>query len=296
MTAYACGDALGLPYENLPPSGVSREEIEQLTPRGGWQRGATSDDTALTVLVARHLADRGGAGDARAFLTALAVQAPSITGLGPSTSRAIEHYRFTGELPVTGGTTNGAAMRALPVGWVTPVDDPQRRRNLAIEMARATHPDPDAQCAACVVAACGSWALEGAGPGVLLEIAIEEATQASQACGATRRLGGMLEQVAEGTWRAPVQGVSLDPAETVTAALACVTHAPDLREALIQAIGFGGDTDTVAAIVGGILGAGLTRDEVLAELPWHSVVLLPDADDIAGIAAGLASARASSSS
>lgn len=106
----------------------------------------------------------------------------------------------------------------------------------------------------------------------------------------------MLEQVADGTWQIPVQGVSLDPTETVTAVLACVTHAADLRAALIQAIGFGGDTDTVAAIVGGILGAGLTRDEVLAELPWHPVVLLPDADDIAGIAASLAAARDSSSS
>lgn len=82
----------------------------------------------------------------------------------------------------------------------------------------------------------------------------------------------------------------------MTAALACVTRASDLRQALIQAVGFGGDTDTVAAIVGGILGAGLNRDEVLAELSWHSVVLLPAADDIAEVAAGLASARASSSS
>ncbi len=295
LTGYACGDALGLPYEGLPPPGASGAEIEQLAPRSGWQRGATSDDTALTVLVARHLADRGGTGDARAFLTALAEQAPSITGLGPSTTRAIEHYRSTGALPVTGGSTNGAPMRALPVGWVTPVADPRRRRRLTVELTRATHPDPDAQCAACVVAACGSWALEGAGPGALLGIAIEEETQASTACGAGRRLGGMLEQLADGTWRPPVQGVSLEPAETVTAVLACVTHGPDLREALIQAIGFGGDTDTVAAIVGGILGAGLTRDEVLAELPWHSAVLLPDADDVAQLAAGLASARASSS-
>lgn len=293
LTGYACGDALGLPYESLPPTGATRAEIEQLTPRGRWQRGATSDDTALTVLVARHLVDRHGCGDARVFLAALAEQAPWITGLGPSTVRAIEHFRSTGELPGSGGNTNGAAMRALPVGWATPLADPERRRRLAIELSRATHPDADAQCAACVVAACGSWALEAVGSDLLLEIAIEEETQASQACGADRRLGEMLEQVKEGTWRPPVQGVSLDPAETVAAALACVTRTPDLREALIQAVGFGGDTDTVAAIVGGILGGGLSRDEVLAELPWHPVVLLPAADDIAEVAAGLASARAS---
>ncbi len=109
LIGYACGDALGVPYEGLPPSGASRADIEQLTARNGRQRGATSDDTALTVLVARHLADRGGDGHARVFLAALAEQAPSITGLGPSTMRAIEHYRSTGELPVSGGNTNGGA-------------------------------------------------------------------------------------------------------------------------------------------------------------------------------------------
>ena len=37
-------------------------QIEQLPAREGWPRGATSDDTALTLLVAHHLADRHGEG------------------------------------------------------------------------------------------------------------------------------------------------------------------------------------------------------------------------------------------
>lgn len=292
LTAYACGDALGLPYENFPPSGAADEQIEQLAAREGWARGATSDDTALTVMVARHLADRRGEGDARSFLATLAEQAPSINGLGPSTMEAIRRYRATGELPVTGGETNGGPLRALPVGWVTPLGAAERRRRLAIEMTRATHPNPETQCAACVVAACGSWALEGAGYRMLLEVAIEEEREAAAACGASGRLGQLLEELAADTWRAPEDGVSLDPAETVTAALACLTRASSLREALVQAVRLGGDTDTVAAIAGGILGSGMTRDEVLAELPWHAGVLLPDAGGTAEIAAVLASTRA----
>ncbi|MGH2776721.1 MAG: ADP-ribosylglycohydrolase family protein, partial [Actinomycetota bacterium] len=136
VTAYACGDALGLPWERFPPAGASKAEIEALPARAGWERGATSDDTALTLLVAQHLADRGGAADARVFLQTLAAAAGSIRGIGPSTTGAIEHFRATGELPTSGGTTNGAPMRALPAGWATPLEDPDRRRLLTIELTR----------------------------------------------------------------------------------------------------------------------------------------------------------------
>lgn len=102
MTAYACGDALGVPWEGSAPSGVG-PDIEALPARQGWERGATSDDTALTLLVAQHLAERNGVADARVFLQTLAAHAGSIAGLGPSTTHAIEHYRATGELPNSGG-------------------------------------------------------------------------------------------------------------------------------------------------------------------------------------------------
>jgi tetratricopeptide (TPR) repeat protein len=123
LMAYACGDALGLPWENasrasaVPPA----SHIEQLPPREGWPRGVTSDDTALTLLVARHLAERDGGCDANAFLAELAEQEPMIRGLGPTTTAAIEHFRRSGQaVACSGRATNGAAMRALPVGWCCP--------------------------------------------------------------------------------------------------------------------------------------------------------------------------------
>ncbi|MGH3940849.1 MAG: ADP-ribosylglycohydrolase family protein [Pseudonocardiaceae bacterium] len=293
VIGYACGDALGLPWENSSSAHPSPAEIEALPARKGWERGATSDDTALTLLVAQHLAERGGAADARAFLQTLAAAAESIPGLGPSTTGAIEHFRATGELPVSGGTTNGAPMRALPVGWATPPDDPDRCRRRAIELTRATHPAPDALVAACLVAACASWALEGASGELLLDIAINEENQVRPVCGASDRLGVLLASLRAGTWRSPPQGISLDPAETVTAALACTLWASSLRTGLLQAVGMGGDTDTVAAIAGGLLGARLTVAEVLAELPWHAAVLLPDMGLVTDMAATLAAVRAS---
>ena len=100
-------------------------QIEQLPAREGWPPGTTSDDTALTLLVAHHLADRDGDGDPAAFLAELAGQEPAIRGLGPTTTAAIERFRHGDATAASSGkATNGAAMRALPIGWVLPTARP----------------------------------------------------------------------------------------------------------------------------------------------------------------------------
>ena len=293
LTAYACGDALGVPWENAPAD-ATLSEIEQLPAREGWPRGATSDDTALTLLVAHHLADRDGDGDPVAFLADLAEQEPAVRGLGPTTTAAIERFRRGDEAADSPGrATNGAAMRALPIGWVLPHDQAERRRQVTIAMSRATHADPAALVAACVIAACASWALENASPSLLLTVAAEEAREAAQEVATDARLAEMLTHVSAGTWKPPVNGISLDPYETVAAALWCATHATSLRSGLVSAVQLGGDTDTVAALVGGLIGGKLTAGQVRAELPWHQLLVLPEPEGaIAETAAALATTRA----
>jgi ADP-ribosylglycohydrolase/tetratricopeptide (TPR) repeat protein len=292
LTAYACGDALGVPWENTPAAGAP-SQIEGLPAREGWSRGATSDDTALTLLVAHHLADRDGDGDPAAFLADLAEQEPAIRGLGPTTTAAIERFRRGGKAAGSPGrATNGAAMRALPIGWVLPHDQAERRRQVTIAMSRATHADPAALVAACVIATCASWALENASASMLLTVAAEEAREAAQAVTTEPRLAEMLAQVSAGTWQPPANGVSLDPYETVAAVLSCATQATSLRSGLVSAVQLGGDTDTVAALVGGLMGGKLTSEQVRAELPWHRLVVLPEPEAaIAETAAALATAR-----
>jgi ADP-ribosylglycohydrolase len=296
LTAYACGDALGVPWERVPKVGtdLTASEIEQLPAREGWPRGATSDDTALTLLTARHLAERDGDCDPPAFLADLAEQEPSIRGLGPTTTAAIEHFRRTGEIaPSPERATNGAALRALPIGWILPHDQAEQRRQLTIEISRTTHDAPAALVAACVIAACASWALEGASPSLLLAVATNEAREAAERLGTDTTLTERLAQVSGGTWTAPANGISLDPHETVAAVLWCVLRAPSLREGLVTAVQLGGDTDTVAALVGGLMGCRLTAERVRVELPWHQLVKLPDPEGaIAETAAALATARA----
>ncbi|HEX6527872.1 MAG TPA: ADP-ribosylglycohydrolase family protein [Streptosporangiaceae bacterium] len=168
-------------------------------------------------------------------------------------------------------------MRALPIGWVLPHEQADRRRQLAITMSRATHADPPALVAACVIAACASWTLECASPSLLLAVALE-AREAAQTLTTEPRLAEMLAQVSAGRWEPPAKGISLDPYETVTAALWCATRATSLRSGLVDAVQLGGDTDTVAALVGGLMGCKITAEQVRAELPWHQLVVLPEPD------------------
>jgi hypothetical protein len=100
---------------------------------------------------------------------------------------------------------------------------------------------------------------------------------ASSACTASARLDVMLASLKARTWQPPAQGISLDPAETVTATLACTHGVSSLRDGLVHAVTMGGDADTVATITGGLLGGWMTVADVLAELPWYAAVLLPDA-------------------
>jgi len=192
----------------------------------------------------------------------------------------------------SGRATNGAAMRALPIGWMLPHSQADRRRQVAIDMSRATHSDPSALVAACVIAASGSWALEGADPVLLLAVAADEAREAARAVSTDARLAEMLTQVSAGTWVVPADGVSLDPYQTVAAVLSRVAGASSLRDGLVSAVQLGGDTDTVAALVGGLMGCRLTAGQVRAELPWHQMVKLPEPESVmAEIAAALAAAR-----
>jgi ADP-ribosylglycohydrolase len=67
------------------------------------------------------------------------------------------------------------------------------------------------------------------------------------------------------------------------------TSAADVTAAVEKAISLGGDTDTTAAIVGGILGS---RSEDAAEsIPWLQTLNFPDGYDLEIIARQLSAIR-----
>jgi len=291
--AYAAGDALGLPWEGEHPSQIDPAVVESLPKRGDWPPGSTSDDTALTLLVGEYLIQEQGVGNPLDFMELVSNRADSIRGMGPSTSKAVQYFRDTHSLYEGKSNTNGAPMKALPIGWALPLSAAEDRRKWTLALSSATHGGGDALCSACVVAACASWALEGLSPRLLVEVALEEARAiAPSVCQTGSDVVATLEAVKEDAWTPPADGISLDPAPTLGAVLYCCLRSRDsLRESLLMAVSLGGDTDTVAALVGGLLGCRKGIAAVERELPWLSRVDLPDRERLASIASGLAAIR-----
>ncbi|QFY12944.1 hypothetical protein GBF35_46005 [Nonomuraea phyllanthi] len=253
LTAFCCGDALGVPWEGMPPNDIALTDT--LGARGDWPPGSTSDDTEQLVLLARNLIDTGGS--EHAFLAALAAALPTMRGAGPTTRRAVARFEATGSVVASGGTTNGAMMRVLPIGWATPATDTERRRALVTRMTRTTHADPAAIATACAVAAMGSWAVEACSANDLIAVARDELDHFGIAPAQP--------------WEPTCTGVSLEVLDTLGAILHVLGIEEEPVAAMRHAVTLGGDTDTVAAIIGGILASR----QYTVNIPWEPQVDYP---------------------
>ncbi|MCH6164653.1 ADP-ribosylglycohydrolase family protein [Pseudonocardia alaniniphila] len=315
LAGLALGDALGMPTQSM-----SRERIAEryglitgLRAAGpdqpiapGLPAGTVTDDTEQALLLAHLLIDGAGEIDAVAFACALSrweadmVRRGSADLLGPSTKRAIQRLH-DGESPdETGrdGTTNGAAMRITPVGIAVPVTDPAALVDAVVAASRVTHNTGIAIAAAAAVAAAVSAGVAGAGLADALD-----AAEGAAAAGARRghwRAGGdvgarisWVRGWVRGMGRAALAGAVADVVGTSVAAQESVVAAFALVEALgtepldalTLAAELGGDTDTVAAICGAVLGAhhgvaGLPADLVATVCRVNSLDLAPVADGL----------------
>jgi len=95
-----------------------------------------------------------------------------------------------------------------------------------------------------------------------------------------------VRRAADGAWTAPAVGIGLDAAQTAAAVTHVIHGSADAAEAMTTAVLLGGDTDTVAAIVGGILGGAGGQNAP----HWWGQVSFPEnaeVDDLAGRLAGM---------
>jgi ADP-ribosylglycohydrolase len=78
---------------------------------------------------------------------------------------------------------------------------------------------------------------------------------------------------------------------TLASVLHVLQEATDLATTMKHAVALGGDTDTAAAIVGGLLGC--QTENVEAAIPWLPRVVLPELELIDATATGLHDLRRS---
>lgn len=261
LLGTAVGDAIGLPHE-----GMSRERVRafgEIRHRFLLGRGMFSDDTEHTLMLAAAMhAHRDNVGAfQRCFGWKLRWWLLGLpAGVGLSTAKAILRL-WLGFPPNKSGVRsagNGAAMRSAIVGafWA---DDDGKRREFALAACRITHTDPRAVESAILVAEAAALATQ--------RIPTIEALEHLRPLVTSEIMKGhfeVLEQtlsednsVSEFATRIDCKhGVSGFAPHTVAVALfAWLRHRDDFEAAVRSVIECGGDTDTVAAITGGICGA-----------------------------------------
>lgn len=272
----AVGDALGLPYEGLTPSRAGKLLGLPDRHRFFLGRGMISDDTEHTCMVAQSLIESGDNVEAFAKRFAwrlrwwmLALPA----GVGKATARSCLKL-WLGASPLKSGVFsagNGPAMRAAIFGAC--IDDDSTLLKWVRASSRLTHTDPKAEYGAIAVAiaareAAGHEPVDG--DRWLERVALALPSQATEflqllrlAVGSVTR-GQTTREFA--TTLGLERGVTGYTYHTVPVAIHCWLSFPnDFRSAVTAAIEGGGDADTTAAIVGGIVGSRVGKAGIPGE-------------------------------
>lgn len=285
LYGLAIGDALGMPTQLMSVAEVTARfgRIADFRPAepdhplaAGLPAGSVTDDTEQALLLAQVLIEGGGHVDPVTFARRLVAWEDemrargSLDLLGPSTRVAVAAVLAGTPVEEAGrsGTTNGAAMRVTPVGLVVPADDLAQLVDRVEEACLVTHHTGVAIAGASAVAAAVSAGLAGA--------SLQEATAVAVAAaelGAERGQwvagGSVAARIAWAVGRAKpgdadarvveiaaLVGTSLATQESVPTAFGVLAaHPDDPWAAVCAAAGLGGDSDTIAAMVGAVAGA-----------------------------------------
>ncbi len=276
LLGTAVGDALGLPYEGVSPQRAER----LLGPPDRYRfllgRGMISDDTEHTCMVAQSMIEARGDVDVftRRFASRLRWWILALpAGVGKATARSGIKL-WLGFKPRNAGVFsagNGPAMRAAIVGAA--LDDVSLMLETVRASSRLTHSDPKAEYGAIAVALAAKHARdhETVDANVWLDQVIEAiGDEGAELVDLLRRASASVNEGQCTTAFAEslglVKGVTGYTYHTVPVAIhAWLSHPNDFRQAVTTMIRCGGDADTTAAIVGGIVGAGVGREGIPEE-------------------------------
>ncbi len=265
----AIGDALGLPYEGLSPIRARRLFKSRDRYHFLFNHGMVSDDTEHTCMVAQALIASGGQVDrfSRDLARRLRYWLLGFpAGIGLATLRAIFKL-WLGFPPQKSGVFsagNGPAMRAAIIG-VCYGDDDIRLKALVKAATRITHTDPRAYWGALAIALAAHHNVT-AGPVMDAKHyyrRLEKLLDAQIAGDFLDLIKQVVESVVRGkSTREFVVSQKLNKGITgyTYHSVPAVIHAwllnpRDYKNAVMEIIACGGDADTTAAMLGGIVGA-----------------------------------------
>lgn len=311
LAGIATGDAIGKQTEML-----TRAEIARWYPQGvrgfegnpgdvipryagnkkdEWRIGETTDDTERTIAVAHAII-----AEARVSHVAVGREMLSCTKcVHPGVASLWEFHRAGDPARIAGRHDGcGAAIRVAPVGILYPTDRLEDLVSGAREASISTHGGSLAIAAAAATATAVSAAIDGATQKAMFALALDAATRAQQRWPdpSGRSFTGALRAVYEQLAPLPVlapdavaeRAFPVDPMTIVPLALTLATLVNSAEAAIVLAANVGGDSDSVASIAGGILGA--LYPETMNDA-WRQIVEQVNGHDLTTLADQLAQMR-----
>jgi ADP-ribosyl-[dinitrogen reductase] hydrolase len=273
----AVGDALGAPFEFGPAGRFSarfphdaRGAATEMCGGGSlnWQPGEFTDDTQMALLVAGSLADRGGLDEADLFdrfrrwaganPPDIGNQTRAVLGSGrPWDVAAAEHFERSGH-----AAGNGSLMRTTPAAVFFAPQGQAATMDAARRISALTHGDPSAGEGCAIFHDLVRVALDGGDPLAAVPETLQHVAAEHRERWAT---------VLSPDWT-PADATESNGAvwPTLGQAVWALRGATSFAQVLRRVIDLGGDTDTVAAVAGGLAGAVFG----IAGIPmrWTSVV------------------------
>jgi len=268
---HAIGDALGVPVEFVPRERLLRSPVTDMLAYGSHNvpAGTWSDDTSMTLCTLESLTHAGKV-DLDDMMNRFAMwgnsgyMTPSgkMFGIGRSTLHAIATYSRNHSVDDCGGRSerdngNGSLMRILPVilyqhfrAGRTACGDTEIEEIRSV--SALTHAHPRSVMACGIYAFVVSEALEKSSM-VSVEIGIEKAegyyAEHPEYPAFSRLFSGDLRTAEAAEIKS--SGYVVD---TLEAAIWCVLTTDSYRDCVLKAVNLGDDTDTIAAIAGGLAG------------------------------------------
>lgn len=258
LLGCAIGDALGMPLEGMTRDEIlgTYGEVREFLPARGLPAGSYTDDTQLTIELTESIIESGDF-DPRDFSRRIADWRDYAVGAGFTCMCAATRlangidWRESG----LGSAGCGSAMRAYPIGLLN-IFKPKKLKRDAEYSSLITHTDPRAIAGTIAIAYAASLSVREPrikGKEMLMKVRDfvgHVSTDFYNELTETMRYDRMNIQKA-----LSFIGTSGYVVETVNASLFIASQAKSFQEGVIEAVNAGGDTDSVGAMTGALLGA-----------------------------------------
>jgi ADP-ribosyl-[dinitrogen reductase] hydrolase len=262
------GDALGVPVEFTDRKEREKDPVTDMRGYGTWNQrpGTWSDDSSLLLCTAESLVNGFDTNDMGSRFVKFWKEGywtpyGKVFDIGGTTRKAIARIAAGVEPEMAGVNSedsngNGSLMRILPVG-LRYADRPSPELLECVHRVSClTHRHPRSQMACGIYCLMAASLTSGQEPEEAYNRMIDEAKKVYTTPLFSAELPHFERILSSRLKTLPVDQISSDGyvVHTLEASIWCVLTSTSFREAVLNAVNLGGDTDTTGCVTGGLAG------------------------------------------